>query len=107
MGVTITDADGIDWPPIDPMPGRGKAPEPAAGHPFILEEMRPSWPTKDRPRCEEMIQIGDQVILCELAVEGRHDPGRIGWRQDRVEHHGHLEIPGKIWATVTWRTLSQ
>jgi hypothetical protein len=59
--------------------------------------MRPAWPSKSRPTCEDVLVLGEYKIKCELALEGRHASARPG------EHHGHMEMPGKIWVTVTWR----
>jgi hypothetical protein len=68
----------------------------SAGHPFILEDLRPEW-RPPKVTCQDVLVIGELLVKCELVLEGRHASDRPG------EHHGHLEMPGKIWVTVTWR----
>lgn len=72
-------------------------PPPSAGHPFIPEDMRPGWTARTKVTCQDVLVLGELLIKCELILEGRHASERPG------EHHGHLEMPGKIWVTVTWR----
>jgi hypothetical protein len=98
VSAVITDADGIDWPP---MPDRGKPP-PRSGTPFVPEDMRPAWTAADKATCADVLQLGEFAVRCERRLEGRHGSERPD------EHHGHLEIPGKtLWATVTWRRVAK